>query len=214
MIIDLILDKQEGQHYNPRDFYYRVRGYSDTFDRAFDYIVNALDAGTNDDIIKALCRYIDEEEYNPKIKDYIKTQDWLTEDNTGAIPINLALVKDLSKQDKLNKLAELIEFNDGIYSKKSIEGNPYNSLVNQLSSRELNIWGLLIDNYSDNLDLNNFIPTGETELDDWLIGNPFAFGLINDALSKKQFSNATELIEVAAYNELKANLNNINNFIN
>lgn len=80
MIIDLILDRKDGVPYDAREFYHGVRGYEDVFD--FEpYITEAMDYGTNDDVIGALCRYIDEQEYNPKIKDWIKTQIWVTDDD-------------------------------------------------------------------------------------------------------------------------------------
>ena len=44
---------------------------------AFDYITLAMDYGTEADVRKALCRYIDDNDYNEKIKDYINSRDWL-----------------------------------------------------------------------------------------------------------------------------------------
>ena len=44
---------------------------------AFDYITIAMDYGTEEDVRKALCRYIDDNEYNEKIKDYINSRAWL-----------------------------------------------------------------------------------------------------------------------------------------
>ena len=83
MIVDLILDRKDYEEwaqqdaYNAKDLYNECMQYSAVFDGAFDYITRALDYGTEEDVRKALCRYIDENEYNEKIKDYIDSRDWL-----------------------------------------------------------------------------------------------------------------------------------------
>ncbi len=73
MIIDLILDRKDGDPYSDRKFYFDVLRYGEIGDditRAFDY-------GTESDIKRALCDYIDNSEYNPKIKDYVNSVKWL-----------------------------------------------------------------------------------------------------------------------------------------
>lgn len=83
MIIDLILDRKDGYAYDPKEFYDEVTEYASDFDANYMRdIARALDSGTNKDIQKALCKYIDIESYNPKIKDYINSVNWL-EDSKG-----------------------------------------------------------------------------------------------------------------------------------
>ena len=83
MIIDKILDRKDDieiynfDSYNAHDFYFDCLGYSQVFDQAFDYITIAMDYGTEEDVKKALCKYIDDNDYNPKIKDFIKSVEWL-----------------------------------------------------------------------------------------------------------------------------------------
>ena len=83
MIIDRILDRkfdiENGykDEYKARNFYFDCMGYSQVFNHAFDYITIAMDYGTEEDVKKALCKYIDNNEYNPKIKDFIKSVEWL-----------------------------------------------------------------------------------------------------------------------------------------
>ena len=83
MIIDLILDRKDHEEwfgedlYSALDFYHEVCRYSGSAMGAFDYISLAMDYGTEKDVRKALCRYIDDNEYDEKIKDYINSRDWL-----------------------------------------------------------------------------------------------------------------------------------------
>ena len=82
MIVDRILDRkgfeEDGvmDYYNPREFYYDMMaygGYGDDIARAMDY-------GTEDDVKRELCKYIDRNNYNPQIKDYINSVDWIGEE--------------------------------------------------------------------------------------------------------------------------------------
>lgn len=82
MIIDLILDRKDfgavftdngSVKYNANDFYRAIFDYGEI---GFD-ITRALDCGTEQDTKRALCDYIDNEQYNPDIKDYINSVDWL-----------------------------------------------------------------------------------------------------------------------------------------
>lgn len=83
MIVDLILDRKDDielygydYNYNAHDFYYDVLGYEAEFD--FDpYISMAMDYGTEKDVKAALCKYIDMNDYNPDIKDFINSVDWI-----------------------------------------------------------------------------------------------------------------------------------------
>lgn len=80
MIIDLILDRKDNEEafgedlYSSLDFYYEIMNYeaiiSGDISRAMDY-------GTEADVKKALCDYIDQNDYNPEIKKYIRSKEWL-----------------------------------------------------------------------------------------------------------------------------------------
>ena len=82
MIIDLILDRKDHEEatgndtYNPYSFYREVMSYESIFEMPRDISV-ALDYGTEDDVRKALCAYIDREQYNPEIKKYVNSKTWL-----------------------------------------------------------------------------------------------------------------------------------------
>lgn len=61
-------------HYNARAFYHRVMDYANM---GGVEIARALDGGTEADVKRTLCEYIDRNEYNPEIKDYINAVEWL-----------------------------------------------------------------------------------------------------------------------------------------
>lgn len=73
MIIDLILDRKDGQKYNPKIFYTSVMQYGEIGWN----IAEALDNGNEKTIKEAISKYITDNEYNPKIIDYIKSVKWL-----------------------------------------------------------------------------------------------------------------------------------------
>jgi hypothetical protein len=70
MIIDLILDRYDGDAYDPKEFYDMVMEYEEGTDYP---ISTALDGGEEEDIRRELCAYIDDGNYNPKIKDFINS---------------------------------------------------------------------------------------------------------------------------------------------
>lgn len=74
MIVDLILDRKDGVEYHAPDFYRNCVCYGDVGEE----ITRAMDLGTEEDVKKALCQYIDDQEYNPEIKKYIMSVEWLT----------------------------------------------------------------------------------------------------------------------------------------
>ena len=82
MIVDRILDRkgfeEDGvmDYYNPREFYHDMMEYGGS---GFD-IARAMDYGTEDDVRKELCKYIDRNNYNPQIKDYINRVNWIGEE--------------------------------------------------------------------------------------------------------------------------------------
>lgn len=73
MIIDLILDRKDGDDYSPRSFYFSVMEYG----RPGWGITRAMDAGTNRDVQKALADYILDNGYNPNLCGYVFSVDWL-----------------------------------------------------------------------------------------------------------------------------------------
>lgn len=77
MIIDLILDRKDGDAYEPQTFYNECMEYSEIFDGIADGITRAMDYGTENDVQMELCKYIDNNGYNPEIKEYINSQRWL-----------------------------------------------------------------------------------------------------------------------------------------
>lgn len=73
MVIDLIMDRKDGCEYNPHDFYIECMEYG----KVANEITMAMDTGTENDVRKALCNYIDKQQYNPEIKNYINSENWL-----------------------------------------------------------------------------------------------------------------------------------------
>ena len=79
MIIDRILDRKDNEelfenyNYNAHDFYFEVLGYG----KIGNEITLAMDYGTNEDVQNTLCKYIDENNYNPQIKNYVNAREWL-----------------------------------------------------------------------------------------------------------------------------------------
>lgn len=80
MIIDIILnrhdDERDGLPYDPRTFYREIAEWSDLNPRA-DLITRAMDGGTEDDVRRELCAYIDANDYNPEIKYWINSRRWI-----------------------------------------------------------------------------------------------------------------------------------------
>ena len=77
MIIDLILDRQDGASYSPKSFYDRVVGYSETFPEIANPIATALDSGDEIDVKRELSKYVIDQDYNPEIISYIQSVNWL-----------------------------------------------------------------------------------------------------------------------------------------
>ena len=79
MIIDLILDRKDGYPYNAHEFYNDIRDYERLgVGTHGEDISIAMDYGDNRDVQRVLCQYIDRNEYNPSIKDYIRSQEWVS----------------------------------------------------------------------------------------------------------------------------------------
>lgn len=77
MIIDVILDRKDGANYSPL----LILAYTDNrvYGNDFEYILHAFQDLNEDKVKEALKRYIDVQEYNPEIKEYIDSVDWLME---------------------------------------------------------------------------------------------------------------------------------------
>lgn len=75
MIIDKICDAMDGD-YTPRDFYEYV-SESEAFFNSEWPISRAMDSGTNADVQRELCNYIDANLYSPEIKTFINKFTWV-----------------------------------------------------------------------------------------------------------------------------------------
>ena len=98
MIIDLILDRKGGSSYKAKEFYDDVMAYEEGTDYE---ISRALDGGTEKDVRKALCDYIINNDYNPKICNYINKVTWLEDEATSK-----ELNESLSMFDEYNKFLD------------------------------------------------------------------------------------------------------------
>lgn len=79
MVIDIILDRKGWEEDGRKDWYniYRLRNiYDYAVANGWDYLASAIDCGTEEDIQNALCIYIDMNDYNPELKDYIRSVKW------------------------------------------------------------------------------------------------------------------------------------------
>lgn len=78
MVVDYILDRKYFESQGDDEWYddYEFYRYALNFHVA-DGITRAMDNGTEEDVKRELCRYIDDQEYNPDIKDYINSVTWL-----------------------------------------------------------------------------------------------------------------------------------------
>lgn len=85
MIIDMILDRkgfeEDGytDYYRPKHFYDMMMAYGSDGGSGFA-IARAMDSGTEDDVRRELCGYIDRNNYNPEIKEYINSVNWINEE--------------------------------------------------------------------------------------------------------------------------------------
>lgn len=80
MIIDLILDRRDGVSFDAERFYADILDYSEIWPEMCEPIISALANFDENGAKKALCQYIDDEGYNPEIKDYIYTVSWTESD--------------------------------------------------------------------------------------------------------------------------------------
>lgn len=74
MIIDAIIEaKEDGDYMGLRYLYDQSVFFG------FNSLASAIDCGENSDIQRELCKYIDSQEYNPDLKEFINSFDWLAE---------------------------------------------------------------------------------------------------------------------------------------
>jgi hypothetical protein len=73
MIIDAILDRKDGHPYTYETAKYI---YDESMIFKMWHIADAFDCGDNADMQNALCDYIDYNNYNPEIKNYIRSVNW------------------------------------------------------------------------------------------------------------------------------------------
>lgn len=81
MLIDAILDRKYEREngifrYDPRELYNYINGWAGNI---YDSVAHAMDEGTEEDVKKSLCDYIDTE-YPAHIKNFVNSVDWLTAD--------------------------------------------------------------------------------------------------------------------------------------
>ena len=80
MLIDAILDRRADRedgifNYDPKKLYnYLI----DSIHPSYHDVASAMDKGSNTEVQAAMCAYIDLEEYNPYIKCFVNSVDWLT----------------------------------------------------------------------------------------------------------------------------------------
>jgi len=76
MIIDLILDRSDGEKYSARRFYGDCMEYG----QVGRWITRAMDYGTEAAVKQALIKYLEDQGYSLDIAVYINSVDWLKED--------------------------------------------------------------------------------------------------------------------------------------
>lgn len=83
MIIDCILDRFDNEQfyedfeYDAKDFYFEILAYHPIFPELAQPILEAMDWGDNDDVVRELCNYITEQNYNHELCAKIKQHRWL-----------------------------------------------------------------------------------------------------------------------------------------
>ena len=94
MIGDLICDRKDGQKYSAREFYWGVMNYRDIWPEWADAITRAMDAGTEQDVVAALCNYIKEAGWNGQLCDYISSVKWMEDDPERSFEVKVTFPKD------------------------------------------------------------------------------------------------------------------------
>ena len=76
MIIDLILDRQDGAIFRAWEFGNEIADYAEVFDCAKP-ILEAIEKEDEEATKAALCQYVIKQGYNPQICDYINSENWV-----------------------------------------------------------------------------------------------------------------------------------------
>ena len=84
MIIDLILDRKDDEEskfpindYSADEFFRNVYRNDVIFDGIGKQILDAMAFGSEAEVKRALCSYIDDQDYNPEIKHFVNSVNWL-----------------------------------------------------------------------------------------------------------------------------------------
>lgn len=75
MLIDLILDRRDGQTYNPAEFLAEVKDYAYIFDE-YNKVAIALESGNEALVQWELTDYVSRNGYGTDICDYINAVEW------------------------------------------------------------------------------------------------------------------------------------------
>lgn len=105
MIGDLICDRKDGEKYKASEFYWAVMNYRETWPEWADAITRAMDGGTEEDVRRELCKYIDEAGWNAQVKDYICSVSWLEDDPEHSFELKVTFQKDriMNEQGRTEK---------------------------------------------------------------------------------------------------------------
>lgn len=76
MLIDIILDRRDGEEYNARRLYSYLQEEGNIFPFYWD-IARVMDEGTEEDVKETLCRYVKEHGYRQELCDYVRSVEWL-----------------------------------------------------------------------------------------------------------------------------------------
>lgn len=81
MIIDMIIERQNGLEYDPKEFYeYVTKEEQIFFEETSDNLISisrSMDTLKELDVKKELCWYIISQGYNPTLCDFVMSVDWL-----------------------------------------------------------------------------------------------------------------------------------------
>lgn len=117
MIIDYILSRYEKGTYNSQSFHNYLENRCVVGNP--DEVLSAIDSKNEAEVKASLCRYLIDNEYNPRIIDYVLSVDWLA-DNKEPVKSNI---------DLNNKPVDEQEY------QKQIEH--YKQVVNTLSNKTI-----------------------------------------------------------------------------
>lgn len=118
MIIDLIFDRQCGEHYNPHRFYFDCLQYGETGTE----ITRAMDQDNEFETKKALVNYVIDYGYNPEVIRYILSVDWLSNKINTRFDKWKEKIERATTESALNRIIEACSYDE------MIDENEYESL--------------------------------------------------------------------------------------